>query len=393
MNRYPLNYRMGHYGVGDTNTPLLAYRKPVFPGETASTEINLFYETDVVDRLKNPAVVSCYLFYVPHRLVWSGWTDFVADPDSGLSVPTATASWEELWEKGAATRTSFLRRGYKLVYNTFFGDETIGQNARAWYDDTSADTYVTMMCQRTSMQLGKAIMSDLDVPADNFTGTVSGTVATIELNELDRRMRARRSNVVQRFTGEKYTDALARFGVKVSDALIAQPEMVGYATETILPTSVPSATATTTVPVGQRWGKYSGTLKLETAGKFFQEHGYLIGVFSVRPVLAVQDMQYPPEAGVTSRDDFVIDSMLQPYKEYDRAIFTSGGEPDPVLMRGWMYTKGQVTVNGSPAGVLQNSQASINDLRYPAPVSSFSMTYSIQGVSKGATPINMTPRA
>lgn len=397
MNRYPLNYRASWFNLGAMLQPNCVFRKPVYPGESAEIDIQLFYESGIVDRLRNPAVMSLYVFYVPHRLVWSGWTDFIADVDSGLSVPTNTTQWSSVFENGNNVKSSLMRRGYKLAYNTFFGDESIGQTPGAWYNDVTADTFVTDMRMKAVSQVVQNLVSDLDNPADPFTGTVSGAVATIELSELDRRLRARRASVQQRMSGEKYTDALARFGVKVSDALISQPEMIGFHSEVIYPTSTQATAGGTAPTVGQRFGKYAGTLKHKVGRKFFQEHGYVFGVYALRPVLSYSSMGYPPEAFTTSREDFVIDPVLQPYQEVNRTAFSTDGDPDPILMRGWQYLYGQVMQTNSPSGVLETNAASINEMRYPVlsgqTQSAGQVDLTCHVKFKGATPLNGKVRA
>jgi len=395
MNRYPLNYRASWFNLGAMLRPNVAFRKPVYAGESSEVDVQLFYETNPTDRLRNPAVVSLYVFYVPHRLVWSGWTDFIADVDSGLTVPTNSTAWASMFENGGNTKSSLMRRGFKLCYNTFFGDETVGQTDGAWYNAIDADTFVNDMRMKSVSQVVQNLVSDLDNPADPFTGTVSGAVATIELSELDRRLRARRANVQQRMSGEKYTDALARFGVKVSDALIAQPEMIGFHSEVIYPTSTQATAGGTSPAIGTRWGKYAGTLKHKVGKKFFQEHGYVFGVFALRPVLSYESMGYPPEAFTTSREDFVIDPVLQPYQEVDRTAFSTSGDPDPILMRGWQYMYGQVMQTGGPSGVLTTNAQTINAMRYPAPLggSSGDVDMTCHVKFKGATPLNGKVRA
>lgn len=398
MNRYPLNYRSSFFNTGMLCEPTMIFRKPVIAGESAEIDIQSFYESPPVELLRNPAVLSLYCFYVPNRLVWPQWQEFLSDPDTSRTVPTTTTGWANIFEPGTQSKQVFARRAYKAIYNAFFGDQSVGQTGFAWYDDIGADTVVTMRRMKTVSQVVQQMLSDLDTPADNFTGTVSGAVATIELNELDRRMRARKANVSQRFSGDKYVDALGRFGVKVSDALIANPEMLGFHSEVIYPQNTVASSGGTSVPtVGTRYGKYAGTVKHKIGKKFFQEHGYVIGILALRPVLSYSQMQCPPEAFMVDRSDYVVDPNLQPYAEYPREFFSTAGDPDPVMMRGFQYLYGQAMWGNTVRGVLNTTAQTINDMRYP---SINPMVTGLQDLEltthvkfKGATPINARLRA
>ena len=367
-------------------------------GESAEIDVSCFYETPAINSLRNPAVLSYYVFYVPNRLLWPNWAEFIADADTARSIPTTTTPWADMFEPTAAAKSALFRRAYKAVYNTFFGDPSIGQTAGAWFDDVTADTFVTARRMKTVSQVVQQMISDLDTPADNFTGTVSGAVATIELNDLDRRMKARRANVQQRMTGDKYTDALARFGVQVSDALIGQPEMLGFHSEVIYPQNTQATAGGTSVPTpGTRFGKYTGTVKHKIGRKFFQEHGHVFGVLALRPVLNYSQMQVAPDAYLTDRADFVVDPNLQPYVDVPREYFTTAGDPDPVLMRGWQYHFGQVMSANLLTGVLFSTAQTLNDMRYPvvsalsAGLADVEMTTHVR--MRGAIPINPKPRA
>jgi len=402
MKRFPLKYRGHHFQGGDVHTPLVAYRREVYAGETSENSTTVFFETALKSQVRNPAVVSAYMFYCPHRLVWDQWEDFVADPDSGLSIPTTTGVWPTVHERSAQAKKVFFRRAYKLAYNEFFGDEDIGQANLAWFDDITADSMVSDRSVRSVSQLLQNVILDTENPVDNFNGSVSGAVATIELGELDRRLKARRANLSQRFTGEKYSDALRRLGVGVSEALIDRPELLGMKTEVIYPDNTRATAEGTGIEVGQRFAKYAGTMRLDTGRKFFPEHGYVFTIFVVRLALFNDKTVDAPDATVLSRNAYMLDPHQQNWGEYPREIFGTAGDPDVIMVHGFQSLYGMVTASG-PAGFVYADQGIVSDgigdvrlLIYPRPQDfafSFSPTLILSATNeaKGVSPLMPRP--
>lgn len=365
--RNSLKFRSHVFNRGTLHTPVWTGHKFVFAGESAAFNVKGALEGDVQDELRSPALVNHYLFYVPLRLIWSGFTDWFADPDSGLSVPTTTAQFAAIMENTAGqTYNAFKRRAYKLVYNTFFGDESIGQAANAWYTDVTADTVVQVNRLKVANQIISELMSDSDVPVDNYSVVAN----TIEMTEFQRRLTRNRANIRQRFTGEKYTDALARLGVRVSDALIAQPELLGMVSKLIYPENT---YGTSGADIGKRVGRYAARIEHNVGRKFFAEHGVVIGICGLRPILA-RLLEYPDSTSfgfagspMVDRDSYIMDQD-RPWLETPLNVWGyADAEPDPIIMRSapWLY--GDISAANAVTGVAvaAGGAGSVNLLRYP----------------------------
>ena len=199
-------------GVSDeTSRPHLPARRYVppcavvqqsrVPGERTTVHMRGHLESDIVSALRCPAVFSSYAFYVPYRLLWAGWEQFIADADSVAVIPTvnyATSPFAELGETGANTYTSMHRRALKLIYNEFFGDDAYGTHA--FYTDFSLDTAQnSCLPLKTVNQFLSNLALDVDEPADNYTVAAS----TIELTEFRRRLKVNARGANQRIGGEK----------------------------------------------------------------------------------------------------------------------------------------------------------------------------------------------
>ena len=101
--------RLDHiFPRGDMFRLVPSFNKVVFPGERTTVHMRGHLESDIVSALRCPAVFSSYAFYVPYRLLWTGFEQFIADADTVAVIPTvnyATSPFAELGETGANTYT------------------------------------------------------------------------------------------------------------------------------------------------------------------------------------------------------------------------------------------------------------------------------------------------
>lgn len=350
------------FNRGSMYRPILSFSKRVMPGESINIDLKGTLESDVVADLRSPALVSSYAFYVPHRLVWAQWPEFITDADTVLTHPqvdTATSPFAEIGETGAFFMGSLFRRSIKLTYNTFFGDPDYGATAEAFYADPLSDTTANIMYRlKTVNQLLQNVAIDLDEPADNYAVVASN----IELTEFRRRLKVNARQNNQRIGGEKYTDALRRFGVDVRDEFIGQPEMFYSGSEVVYPQEVFNTSETGT---GSRVGRYRVSLSVNPKRIFCQEHGYVFVLHCLRPFLARAFA--PVERNFLSRQTFLEESEKQ-YREIERQLIgvATAGEPDPLVPWYGVLNHGDLHLYNAATGVLQYaSNATLAALVYP----------------------------
>lgn len=177
--------------------------------------------------------------------------------------------------------SSLYRRGYKLIYNQYFGDETVGQAAEAWYDNVDADTYVTLhrllgWDQAVANRANKGSYSP-----STFAAAVSGGTATIVLDDLQRALRGNTARRRQKTTGEKYVDTMRLMGVELDWRVQMAPEYLGSSQAVVLPRERASASGTDMTTRVSEWsGKFQFTSKRRMA---FAEHGYIYVLVGFRP--------------------------------------------------------------------------------------------------------------
>lgn len=354
--------RMDHiFTKGDMYRLLPTVSKPVFPGEKVEIRVRGSLESDVVAALRTPAVVTSYAFYVPYRLVWASWPEFISDADTALSVPTVntvTSPFAEIGETGSNAAVPFYRRALKLVYNEFFGDDGFGTHA--WYTDPTADTAQNVMLPlKTVNQMLGAVALDVDEPADNYNVAAN----TIELTEFRRRLKANARGSNQRIGGEKYVDALRRYGVDMREELAGRPEMIARTSEVVYPQEVFVTAETNT---GTRVGRYRVAVDLSVKRKFCMEHGVVFVVHALRPFLARTRM--PLDRSIAGRHWFM-EEMEKPFREIASTFIGTATdvEPDPLLPAAkWSNLGDMQAMNGVDGTLSYASDAAVQNLVYPS---------------------------
>ena len=96
----------------------------VAPGDTVSGAITPDAISDTLKRkVLNRAYYDTYVFYVPYRLLWDEWPDFIGDDDYAGTVPSVNTVTKFFFENGSSdgnVNCAFPRRAYNLIWNKFF---------------------------------------------------------------------------------------------------------------------------------------------------------------------------------------------------------------------------------------------------------------------------------
>lgn len=305
-------FRMNTYNEGAFGRLIPVARQQVAPGQSVTIDCGVSWETPTFLRnLLSGGVAHLYAFYVPFRLIWDQWVEFIAEPDSGLSIPQTGVVWDELFEPSATRFNSvFARRAYKLIYNQFFCDDNISSLPYVVDDDA----VVAMRPTKTLDQMRGKMMAKSFVPEDTFDVDVTGTdpnqSVSIPLNEFARAMAQARTDRRAAMTGDKYVDAMARLGVKLDWRVQMAPEFLGQSMMEFGPKDT-KATFTAADPapagsavVGRSYSKYSERMSLKTGRRFFAEHGIILTLLNVRPHIWASEVLNAPDAEVLTRDRF-----------------------------------------------------------------------------------------
>lgn len=182
-----------------------------------------------------------------------GSTSLLKKPD-GTSSTVAIGNTKTLTTNSSNVNTAFLSAGH--------ADPAGGYPSNTNYNITHDPTKTTVFADATDISIGSATVNDL-----------------------------RQAFQVQRWmeknarAGSRYVESiLAHFGVRSSDARLQRPEYLGGGRSPIIISEVLQTSATSgTQPLGQMGGHGFSAQRTHQFKRFFEEHGFIIGIMSIMP--------------------------------------------------------------------------------------------------------------
>lgn len=336
----------------------------VLPGDTIQQATSaLIRVSPLLAPVMHPVHVRIHHWFVPHRLVWDSWEDFITGGPDGMDAsvfPTV-----KLPAVGVGSLADYLGlppgtyanpnelevsalpfRGYQLIFNEWYRDQDLTAEAAvstgsgvdtttqlisnpvSWEKDyfTTARPWAQKGPDVTIPLAGSApvvsnnqnvLMYGATTPGDrNVVGLTTGELAysgagyaaannmrfgtqsgleanlsgatdTASINELRLAFALQRYEEARARYGSRYTEYLRYLGVRSSDARLQRPEYLGGGKQTIQFSEVLQTGVTTdgddSEGVGNLKGHGIGALRSNRYRRFFEEHGYIFTLMSVRP--------------------------------------------------------------------------------------------------------------
>jgi hypothetical protein len=278
-------------------------------------------------------------FFVPNRIIWDDWEDFIVGNEGAVTYPTITPG-----SVGAATLYDYMGaepisgfaydalpvRAYNLIWNEFYRDQDLSAArtedqtdlARvAWGKDyfttaranpqqgaavqvgfsagqapvvgIGADPPSTWKTESLNQSGGSSTEEfTLDVgivragpgsALPNIYADLSAATGGIDINELRNAISLQRIAEAREFFGSRYVDYLRWYGVNPKDGRLDRPEYLGGGRQTISFSEVLATAEGATVSPGDLFGHGIAGLRERPVRKFFEEHGWMITCLSVRP--------------------------------------------------------------------------------------------------------------
>lgn len=275
----------------------------VAPGDTWSGKVGMLVRFSPLKRaLLQDLYVDQYLFYVPWRLVFDEWEDFIASgPNPAASppaLPTTNDNDVALFQVGGlAGHNGLYRRAYNLVWNEFFRDEltapvgadtipaggsgTAGLEGnhsvapkRHWINELRDDAFTGTPAMATVVDSTGVAWPGIALPG----GQVSVRADDILRAIAEQKLQMRRATY-----GTRYIDILRSYGVRVSHSMLQLPEIVASAHGAVSITDVVSTSESATSTLGDLAGHAISGTRIQVRRKTFSEHGCLIGLLAIRP--------------------------------------------------------------------------------------------------------------
>lgn len=169
--------------------------------------------------------------------------------------------------------------GSTVLYDLNTGDPVNLSTGKGMHGNT--DSRVGL--DDNSYEVGIDNSEHLSVPLsalDTNAATINDLRKAFKLQEwLEKNARA----------GSRYVESLlAHFGVRSSDARLQRPEYLGGGMSPVMISEVLQTAETETTPQGNMAGHGLNLGKSGGVNKFFEEHGYVIGIVSVMPKTSYQ---------------------------------------------------------------------------------------------------------
>lgn len=316
----------------------------VIPGDTFRHQTSaLVRVSPLVAPVMHPVEVRLHHWFVPNRLLWSSWEDFItggSDGNDSSTIPTvahtATPANEPLLDYLGVPPVANLSginalpiRAYNKIFNEFYRDQDLvtarSEDALtlakiAWEKDyfTTARPW-TQKGTEVSLPLGTSanihasadVADEIGIYSDHAAGyrmldannarvDISSTSTGAEGNKLyanlttataatinDLRLAFATQNYqeLRARYGSNYVDYLAYLGIHSQDARLQRPEYLGGGKQTlsfseVLQTAPENASSSN---VGDFGGHGIAAMRSNQYQRFFQEHGWVMTMMSVRP--------------------------------------------------------------------------------------------------------------
>lgn len=293
----------------------------------------------------HPVHVCIHHWFVPHRLIWNDFENFITGGPDGLNANTVPTKAGFTVVEGTLRNylgcpigsnpavSALPFRGYQQIYNEWYRDQDLQTAATVDVSSTATDTTSTTLqncawekdyftTARPWEQKGASVniplsgtgavtfqqvgatpatvtlersaagaSTALDVTESQtggatpqpITAIASLSSAGVTVNALRQSLAIQRYQEAAAMYGSRYVEYLSRLGVRSSDGRLSRPEYLGGGRQTLQFSEVLQTAADGANPVSTLRGHGISALRSNSFTRFFEEHGYIFTLMYVKP--------------------------------------------------------------------------------------------------------------
>lgn len=301
LYKYPLGGVWSQNSRFGILTPI--YYSEVIAGQSLNGSLRVKIISDSLIRAAmNRVFFDVFVFYIPFRVLWTGWQDFIAKKVG--SVPTNSAAWVFNYERNTASGTLgtvWQRRCYNHVFNDVFRST---RQAEVGVDQNTEQTALT---RGRSFQ--NVLRTNTPAPPDS---TIDTSGATVTVDEIKLAQKEQKQNRLAYFfdnpSNQEYLQVLQRLGVNVGWEIDDMPRLIGqYHARASFETVVATGDTSTASPSGF----FSGHLQCKFRQRLIPEHGIIGGYLVPRIEIGVKGLGDIPLSQKTDHNFYWVDGSRQ----------------------------------------------------------------------------------
>lgn len=356
----------------------------VLPGDTFRSAASILARVAPLQKpVMHPVQIRVHNWFVPNRIIWDEWEEFIVGNEGGATYPTVTPAttadaviYDHMGAEplGGASYDALPLRAFNLIWNEFYRDQDLATSRTPEQTDLpriawGKDYFTTARAnpqQGSAVEVGfsageapivsktttggsgtanwQPIGDTVNSPPGNpapFQGSPDGIWADlsqatggIDINELRDAISLQRIAEAREFFGSRYVDYLRWYGVNPRDGRLDRPEYLGGGRQMISFSEVLATAEGTNTDVGDLYGHGIAGVRQKPIRKMFEEHGWFISVMSVRPK-GIYQTGIPRRFNRRSPTDFWHRELeLLPWQSISQREIWGGGSLDTV----WGYT-------------------------------------------------------
>jgi hypothetical protein len=317
--RYNYKWNTQNISCGKLSTLNVLNKIEVVPGDGLEGKMGIMSRFEAFKKpLMNDLIADYWLVYVPHRIVWDGWTDFITrKSDDPIPTYSDLNFMLEANDPNTEANNALDAMAYAKVYEQFFcRPEVFSERNNAVSINRNSDGVPVKTSNEMSAHgllvpyvLGDLYSaatttdaSDIDASFYNTDGsaltdpdgisetdpsivqlhnaTSSGTNRSLDLDTLYRQEAVYKEARDRARYGDGYEDLLNRWGVTVPDAMLDRAEVLCHKRDV---TQITDVVVTSESGVGKTGGHGVLTTVIDCPRKLFPEHGTVLLLQSIRP--------------------------------------------------------------------------------------------------------------